>query len=121
MAQMAVTVFGADFGAHHAKRGIAVFGQDGQLKLCNPNYTKIWNLNPDFVKTTPHISEIVAETEHFFKSFCDTSACTLNINIQGKNAHHMIEATFKGFARAIKAAIAYTENREEMPSTKGIL
>ncbi|MEM7652842.1 MAG: PAS-domain containing protein [Pseudomonadota bacterium] len=52
----------------HLFEGIAVFGQDGQLKLCNPNYTKIWNLNPDFVKTTPHISEIVAETEHFFKS-----------------------------------------------------
>ncbi|MEL6632407.1 MAG: bifunctional histidinol-phosphatase/imidazoleglycerol-phosphate dehydratase HisB [Bacteroidota bacterium] len=63
----------------------------------------------------------VEMTEHFFKSFCDTSGCTLNIQVEGTNAHHMIEATFKGFARAIKAAIAFMENRNEMPSTKGVL
>ncbi|MEO1416450.1 MAG: bifunctional histidinol-phosphatase/imidazoleglycerol-phosphate dehydratase HisB [Bacteroidota bacterium] len=63
----------------------------------------------------------VEMTEHFFKSFCDTSGCTLNIQVEGTNAHHMIEATFKGFARAIKAAIAFMENKNEMPSTKGVL
>ncbi|MEL7063458.1 MAG: bifunctional histidinol-phosphatase/imidazoleglycerol-phosphate dehydratase HisB [Bacteroidota bacterium] len=63
----------------------------------------------------------VEMTEHFFKSFCDTSGCTLNIQVEGTNAHHMIEATFKGFARAIKAAIVFMENRNEMPSTKGVL
>ncbi|MEL6133519.1 MAG: imidazoleglycerol-phosphate dehydratase HisB, partial [Bacteroidota bacterium] len=63
----------------------------------------------------------VEMTAHFFKSFCDTSGCTLNIQVEGENAHHMIEAVFKGFARAVRHAVSYTEDRNEMPSTKGML
>ncbi len=59
---------------------------------------------------------------HFFKSFSDTSKCNLNIKAEGDNEHHKIEAIFKGFAKAIKMAVA--RNAEEMgslPSTKGTL
>ena len=57
---------------------------------------------------------------HFFKSFADTAKCNLNIQVQGENAHHMIEATFKGVAKSIKAAIAKTGD-DSIPTTKGVL
>jgi len=58
---------------------------------------------------------------HFFKSFCDTSGCTLHIHIDGDNAHHMIEAGFKGFARAVRQAISRIPGDNTLPSTKGVL
>ena len=59
---------------------------------------------------------------HFFKSFSDSAKCNLNIKAEGKNEHHIIEAVFKAFAKAIKMALQ--RNEEEMgsvPSTKGTL
>lgn len=56
---------------------------------------------------------------HFFKSFSDQAQCNLNIQVQGDNDHHQIEAIFKAFARAIKMAIERTGT--ELPSTKGVL
>lgn len=57
---------------------------------------------------------------HFFKSFSDAAKCNLNIKADGDNEHHKIEAIFKGFAKAIKAAIAKT-NGTTLPTTKGVL
>lgn len=57
---------------------------------------------------------------HFFKSFSDASKCNLNIQAQGDNEHHKIEAIFKGFAKAIKMAVSKTEVYT-IPSTKGKL
>jgi imidazoleglycerol-phosphate dehydratase len=39
----------------------------------------------------------------------------------GSNAHHMIEATFKAFARALRQAVATDPNETGVPSTKGTL
>lgn len=60
-------------------------------------------------------------TEHFFKSFSDQALCNINVKTQGRNDHHMIEATFKAFARAIKMAKTRDPKNMEIPSTKGIL
>ncbi len=57
---------------------------------------------------------------HFFKSFSDNSKCNLNIKAEGENEHHKIEAVFKAFAKALKMAIAKTNNHL-IPSTKGSL
>lgn len=57
---------------------------------------------------------------HFFKSFCDSARCNLNIKAEGENEHHKIEAIFKAVARAVKMAVRKSEN-SELPSTKGIL
>jgi imidazoleglycerol-phosphate dehydratase/histidinol-phosphatase len=59
--------------------------------------------------------------EHFFKSFTDTARCNLNISIKGKNEHHMAEAAFKGFARALRQAVRRDPWKVEIPSTKGKL
>ncbi len=59
---------------------------------------------------------------HFFKSFTDTAKCNLNVKAEGKNEHHIIEAVFKGFAKAIKMAVWRNENElDSIPSTKGSL
>lgn len=57
---------------------------------------------------------------HFFKSFCDTARCTLNVRVSGENEHHMIESIFKAVARAIGTAVART-GEQTVPSTKGVL
>jgi histidinol-phosphate phosphatase family domain/HAD-superfamily hydrolase, subfamily IIIA len=57
---------------------------------------------------------------HFFKSFSDNAKCNLNINAEGENEHHKIEAIFKAFAKAIKLAVKQTDNFN-LPTTKGSL
>ena len=57
---------------------------------------------------------------HFFKSFSDNAKCNLNINAEGQNEHHKIEAIFKAFAKAIRQAVRQTDNYN-LPSTKGSL
>lgn len=58
---------------------------------------------------------------HFFKSFTDAARCNLNLKIEGKNEHHMIEATFKALAKAIKMAKRRDVDNMQLPSTKGVL
>ncbi|MEQ8555104.1 MAG: bifunctional histidinol-phosphatase/imidazoleglycerol-phosphate dehydratase HisB [Cyclobacteriaceae bacterium] len=59
---------------------------------------------------------------HFFKSFSDTAKCNLNIQAEGENEHHKIEAIFKGFAKAIKMAVKKDPDElGSLPSTKGVL
>jgi imidazoleglycerol-phosphate dehydratase len=60
--------------------------------------------------------------EEFFKALCNHGKMTLHINLlYGKNSHHMIEAVFKGFGRALREAISLDERKSSVPSTKGIL
>ena len=58
---------------------------------------------------------------HFFKSFSDSAKCNLNINAEGTNEHHKIEAIYKAFAKAIKMALKRDISNNELPTTKGIL
>jgi imidazoleglycerol-phosphate dehydratase/histidinol-phosphatase len=59
--------------------------------------------------------------DHFFKSFCDTARCNLNIKVNGKNEHHKIEAIFKAVARSIKKAVQVDFDNPQLPTTKGTL
>ncbi|XP_043691272.1 imidazoleglycerol-phosphate dehydratase 1, chloroplastic-like isoform X5 [Telopea speciosissima] len=61
--------------------------------------------------------------EHFFQSIVNTSGMTLHIQqLAGKNSHHIIEATFKTFARALRKATEYDPRRlGSIPSSKGVL
>ena len=58
---------------------------------------------------------------HFFKSFSDGAKANLNIKAEGTNEHHKIEAIFKAFAKAIKAAVKRDLDKMILPSTKGSL
>ncbi|KAF5465700.1 hypothetical protein F2P56_015681 [Juglans regia] len=61
--------------------------------------------------------------EHFFQSLVNTSGMTLHIRqLAGRNSHHIIEATFKAFARALRQATEYDPRRHgTVPSSKGVL
>ena len=56
---------------------------------------------------------------HFFRSFSDGLACTLNLKVKGENEHHKIEALFKALGRTLRQAIKIEGN--ELPSSKGML
>ncbi len=60
---------------------------------------------------------------HFFNSFAQASQSTIHIKmLDGSDTHHIIEAVFKSFARALKISCAINENNKDIiPSTKGIL
>jgi imidazoleglycerol-phosphate dehydratase len=65
-------------------------------------------------------SELVRE---FFQAF--TTHAAMNIHVEtlyGENAHHIAESSFKGLARALRAAVAIDERQKgAIPSTKGSL
>lgn len=60
---------------------------------------------------------------HFFSSFAQAALMTIHIKLlDGTDTHHIIEAIFKSFARALKIAVSYDlTNKDKIPSTKGIL
>lgn len=58
--------------------------------------------------------------EEFWKGFVDGARVTLHLrSVSGKNGHHVIEASFKGVARALRDAVKV--EGVEVPSTKGTL
>ena len=61
--------------------------------------------------------------EEFFRAVANSAKLTLHVNVRyGTNAHHMIEACFKAFARALRVACARDRRLATMlPSTKGLL
>jgi imidazoleglycerol-phosphate dehydratase len=59
--------------------------------------------------------------EEFLRAFAMNGEINLHVRIMaGRNTHHMIEAVFKGLARALKMAVALG-NGNDIPSTKGVL
>jgi len=59
--------------------------------------------------------------EHFFYSLCTNAGITAHITAEGRNDHHICEAAFKAFARALAAAVAIDPSIGDVPSTKGTL
>jgi len=61
-------------------------------------------------------------TEEFFRSVANAAKLTVHMRIDaGSNAHHMIEAAFKAFARALRQAVSLDPGETGVPSTKGTL
>jgi imidazoleglycerol-phosphate dehydratase len=61
-------------------------------------------------------------TEEFFRALANAAKLTLHLRVEaGTNAHHMIEAAFKAFARALRQAVAIDPTEPGVPSTKGTL
>jgi imidazoleglycerol-phosphate dehydratase len=60
--------------------------------------------------------------EEFFRAVANNARLTLHVTIEtGTNAHHMIEASFKAFARALREAVSIDPSEPGVPSTKGTL
>jgi imidazoleglycerol-phosphate dehydratase len=61
-------------------------------------------------------------TEEFFRAVSASAKLTLHVGARyGANAHHLVEACFKAFARALREAVAIDPAQEGVPSTKGTL
>lgn len=60
--------------------------------------------------------------EEFFNAVANSAKLTLHISVRyGTNVHHMIEAAFKAFARALRVAVSIDPEETGVPSTKGTL
>ena len=58
----------------------------------------------------------------FWIAFASTAGITLHIyELQGRNSHHIIEASFRAVARALRIAVAQDPRINGVPSTKGAL
>jgi imidazoleglycerol-phosphate dehydratase len=82
---------------------------------------------PFLVYNVPELTERVGEFEtqlihEFFRAFSIQAGATLHINVPyGENSHHIIEAIFKAWARAMRQACEIQPDIEGVPSTKGVL
>ncbi len=60
--------------------------------------------------------------EDFFQAFASSCGATVHVKVMyGRNTHHMIEAVFKAFARALDQATITDSRVQGVPSTKGVL
>jgi len=79
----------------------------------------VYNVNGLKDKVGSFDTELVQE---FFQGFVNHARVTLHINVEyGTNTHHMIEAVFKAFARALDKASTLNPRVKGIPSTKGLL
>ncbi|MDI7260404.1 MAG: imidazoleglycerol-phosphate dehydratase HisB [Thermodesulfobacteriota bacterium] len=79
----------------------------------------VYHMKPKRSKIGTFDLELV---EEFFKALCNHGRITLHINLlYGKNSHHMVEAVFKGFGRALGEAVSLEGRSSRVPSTKGVL
>lgn len=125
MEDLAITLGQAFKKALGSKKAIARYGFLLPMDDCLAQVAIDFGGRPwlvwDAVFNREQIGDVPTEMfEHFFKSFSDAAECNLNIKAEGKNEHHKIESIFKAFAKAVKMAVAKT-NDFSIPSTKGII
>ena len=110
-------------------RGIVRYGSfllpmDEALVLCAVDLSGRGCLEYGLSLPSQKVGDFDTElAEEFFAAFCRTGAVTLHLHqFSGKNTHHIIDAAFKGFGRAMKQAVAIDPAyADEIPSTKGVL
>jgi imidazoleglycerol-phosphate dehydratase len=60
--------------------------------------------------------------EEFVRAVANAAKLTVHLRVEaGTNAHHMVEAAFKAFARALRAGVEIDPDETGVPSTKGLL
>lgn len=104
--------------------GNMILPMDESLVLCALDVSGRAYLNYDVNITAEKIGDFDTELiEEFFFAFVRNSGVTLHIKqLDGKNAHHIAEAAFKAFARALRQAVEIDiQSKDEIPSTKGVL
>jgi imidazoleglycerol-phosphate dehydratase len=110
-------------------RGIVRYGSfllpmDESLILCAVDISGRNYLSYGLSIPSPKVGEFDTElVEEFMLAFARKAGICIHLRqLEGKNSHHIIEATFKGFARALSLAVAIDPRfANEIPSTKGSL
>jgi signal transduction histidine kinase len=70
---------------------VAVFGSDGRLKLSNPAYAQMWQLDPADLQGEPHVAEIIEKQRAFYDDGGDWPA--MKRRIIARLTTHMAEST----------------------------
>jgi imidazoleglycerol-phosphate dehydratase len=61
-------------------------------------------------------------TRHVFETLAFNARIALHVRVlSGRDPHHLVEAQFKAFARALRAAVAVDPRETGVPSTKGVI
>ncbi len=110
-------------------KGIRRYGNmmlpmDESLVLCALDVSGRAYLNYGLDIKTEKIGDFDTELiEEFFLAFVRNANITLHIKqLDGRNSHHIAEAAFKAFARAMRQAVEIDASaKDEIPSTKGVL
>jgi imidazoleglycerol-phosphate dehydratase len=64
----------------------------------------------------------VSLVEDFLHAFAQNAGLDLHVELRyGRSPHHVVEAIFKGFARALRAAVELDPRVSDVPSVKGVL
>ena len=111
------------------KRGIARYGNfllpmDETLVLCAVDLSGRDTLGYQVSIPTQKVGSFDTElVQEFMLAFCRNAKATLHFHqLAGSNAHHIIEAMFKGLGRALRQAVSMDAARAgEVPSSKGVL
>ena len=108
------------------KRGIERYGFALPMDECDALVTLDLGGRIDFGWRVEFTREYVGDTptemfKHFFGSLCAAMQANLHIEARGENNHHLAEAVFKAFARALKAAVRRDVFSYALPSSKGVL
>jgi imidazoleglycerol-phosphate dehydratase len=110
------------------REGIARYGSDAvpmedALVLCALDISGRPYLAFDDVFTTPKIGDMDTEMiEEFFRAVCLNAGLNLHVKVlAGKNNHHIAEAMFKAFGRALDKATSIDARVSGVLSTKGVL
>jgi imidazoleglycerol-phosphate dehydratase len=79
----------------------------------------VWRLDLPRAKVGNFDSELC---EVFFEAFARSAQINLHVHrLEGHNLHHLMEITFKAFARALRQATSLDSRQSGIPSTKGSL
>jgi imidazoleglycerol-phosphate dehydratase len=103
--------------------GSATVPMDEALAECSIDVSgrplTVWDADLPEVSIAGFDAELA---EEFFRAVANNAKLTLHLRVRsGSNAHHMIEAAFKAFARALREAVALDPTESGVPSTKGTL
>ena len=108
------------------KRGIGRYGfalpMDESRALVLMDFSGRIDFAWDVQFTREYVGDVPTEMfRHFFQSLCSASKCNLRIEAKGENNHHLAEAVFKAYARALRMAVKRDVFSSELPSSKGVL
>jgi len=110
------------------KKGICRYGSftlpmDDALVLCAVDLCGRPYLNFDFAFPVERVGELDTElVREFFYAVSYSAAMNLHIKVlDGINAHHIIEAMFKAFAKALDQAVSFDARVTDVLSTKGTI
>ena len=108
-------------GAGIRRYGDCLLPMDESLVLAAADVSGRGVLRYDIVTPAQKVGDFDCELiREFFAAFCRASGVTLHLRaLAGENSHHMLEAAFKAFARALREAVS--ADGEDLPSTKGVL